>query len=58
MSGIERTLPALSHPVEHHPDSSDGAGIGVEYPAGDVDGLGVDGDGKDGEDGEDGEATD
>jgi hypothetical protein len=44
--------------VEHHPDSSDGAGIGVEYPAGDVDGLGVDGDGKDGEDGEDGEATD
>jgi hypothetical protein len=40
--------------MEHHPDPSHGAGIGVQYPAGDVENLSGERDRKkDGEDEED-----
>ncbi len=56
--GVERALPALTYPMEHHPDSSDSAGIGVQDPAGDVDGLGVYRDGEGGKGGKDGGSYD
>jgi hypothetical protein len=34
--GVEWALLALTYTVEHHPNSNHSAGIGVQYPAGDV----------------------